>query len=168
MRKGILGAIVGLCLMATTASAQLHDSTNQVVYGGGSFSMNAAGKQTLVLAGGYGFDLGGGLWQMTTAQLGIKQYGVVAVDLIRMFQLSKTKTGTFYAGLTAGPNVDWIGESETGKYITYITGAAGGVLQYRFPSDIGISVAGKYKFALEEDVLYPDGFQLFAGLTKNF
>lgn len=172
MKKILTIMLVVLCMFAFVGAAGAQTKGNCVV-GGVKYTNNAANVKTLGLMGGYGFrvaDLGfGGIWSINTVDIGAKQLGSINPDLALVFRVSGDSTKScLYAGLVAAPNVDFLAAPGSGSYITYLNGAAGGLLLYEFPTHFGFYLAGKYKFALKDEVLFADGFQSAIGLIKHF
>jgi len=74
--------------------------------------------------------------------------------------------GDVKVGLIAGPNVDWLSNPQE-DVTAYFVGAAGGLIGYK-PSELGVYIAAKYKFALEPDNAYPNGWQAGLFLAASF
>jgi len=70
--------------------------------------------------------------------------------------------GKWYIATVAGPNVDW--DNKQGEdAITYLVGAAGVLVGYK-PVGVGCS----YKFSVEEDNIYQDGWRIAAWVSFKF
>lgn len=156
-------------LLATMAMALLLISSafaqdpGALVFGGATYDKDD-GIASIV---GAGKDLGSNIW--TTSRLTIGTYGggALETDLLYGIRLSDH----FVLGLVAGPGVDWF-ETE-GDPISYMTGSAGTVFTYQFTrgsifGDWGVFAAWKYKFGVEGETLYQDGYVAGLGLAYAF
>lgn len=74
----------------------------------------------------------------------------------------------FHVGVLGGPEVEWgNGEDTDESPLTYLVGAAGGIISYDF-GILGLSVAGKYRDDFKSTTSYVDrtefGLLIFMGL----
>jgi hypothetical protein len=109
---------------------------------------------------GYARSLGGAFWGFAYGDFGEKS-GNMNTEVAALFNLGGL-WGTLknlYVGPVAGPNADWVNQGEP-DLINYINGAAGIAASYAFTDKFGLCGMAKYKFAVVDDNLYPDGWMV--------
>ena len=109
---------------------------------------------------GYAHHFGGVLWGFAYGDFGEKS-GNVNTEVAALFNLGGLwdKLNNLYVGPVAGPNADWVNQGEP-DLINYLNGAAGIAASYAFTERFGLCGMAKYKFAIVDDNLYPDGWMV--------
>ena len=168
MKKILLIAVL-ISIFSMTAFAQANPNKNNVLYGGGKYSFDAANVKSLVIAGGYGYRVIGNLWSFNTVEVGAAQYGSGNVDIAYFAPLHTFPKGTrLFGALMMGPSADWVAHNPGDNYLAYLAGAAGVMGYVEFTNGFGIFALGKYKFAWTNDTFYKNGATFGIGLAKRF
>ena len=115
----------------------------------------------LIYTVGVGKELGSGFLILETVDFGY--YGSLNSELAYIIK----PTGWLGIGPIAGPDVDWSSPGKDGgELITYLVGAAGGMVQLKFGS-FGAYGWSKYKFNPNKETSYIDDWYYGGGLLIN-
>lgn len=106
--------------------------------------------------------VGSGLWTIPYVDIG--EYGTLGGEVAKIWEFSPS----FSAGLLAGPAVDWIEIQPETDPLVYLTGAGGALATWRFSGKWYAAGWAKYKFDLETNTFYRDGFQFGFGIGYWF
>ena len=106
---------------------------------------------------GYAAPLGKGFYEFLYTDIGTPS-GAFNAETAYLFDLGAFGLDNFYIGPLAGPNADWINNEVTADPVSYITGATGLAVSYAFTDRIGLGAIGKYKFSIENNNQYIDGW----------
>jgi len=157
MKRLILLLAVLLLIPVNVTFAQDTEATTNLAFGGVRYD------DGVHLSVGYGKQLAGQLWTLQYTNLGF-DYGSWNSEFAYFFR----PNDKLYVGPLAGADADWINAAEDEPIITYVVGAAGAVLAYDFNDVVGCWGYFKYKFSLENDNQYIDGYATGIGLHLWF
>lgn len=149
--KRILIILIVLALSLPVFAQEKED----IFFGG----VNKIDEVTMII--GVGIPLGSNLWSFNYATIG--EYGSISTELGYMLGGEG-----FYVAPLAGFNADWFEFEEDEPIMTYIVGAGGLVAGLDFTDRLGLWAYGKYKFKLEKEIMYQDGYAWGGGLFLRF
>jgi hypothetical protein len=152
----ILG-MVALLLFAVMAAPAAQADAKSVIFLGGAY--DSPDKGFIGSVGG-GTQVTGGLWTLGHGKFG--DNAALEWEAAYFVPLYDGLT----AGLIAGPGADWVQEDVGITPVSYLTGAAGGLLGYH-GEKIGIYAGGKYKFTYKDNTAYPIGWRVGLWLAYN-
>jgi hypothetical protein len=121
--------------------------TNSHVFVGGEYDNHNGFGSTF----GVATRITGDLWSLAHGRIG-EAAAALETDIAYF-----VRRQSWRLGLVAGPNIDWVGAESPITYILGSTGILGGYLSER--TGFGVMGGLKYKFALEKDTYYRDGWQ---------
>jgi len=115
----------------------------------------------LLLSVGSAQELGLGLYVFEYCDVGV--YGSLSTELAYLCKVPSVSG--LKLGVLAGPNSDWIGEQgDDQSPINYIVGSGGVIGAYSFTDKFGAWAFYKYKFALDNNDFYQNGYIFGAGV----
>lgn len=111
---------------------------------------------------GIGTPVGSNFYILQTINVG-DPYGQYSTDVAYFF----SPIDKLSLGILAGPNVSWLDNAEGNTPLTYLTGAAGGIMAYDVNEKMGLFGHGYYAFRLEESA-FPENWDVGGGLYIRF
>lgn len=144
-----------LVLLVTPLMAQTVSVYDNLIFGGASYD------ETVTFQIGAGFPLGNGIYEFNYVNVG--DYGSLSTEVGVIFGSHK-----FYVIPLAGPEVNWLENTAQDPIVAYLVGSAGAIAGLDFSKRLGGYAVGKYKFKLENDILFQDGSIFSLGLYYRF
>lgn len=158
MKKVCLFLIMTLAMvmpLSNSFAVEIEKSKN-MLFGGINYD------ESVSITVGIGKQLSGKLWSFSYSYVGDYSSFNTEIGYV-LFSGEK-----YYLAPIMGPNVDWLEPEESKPVLAYVVGAGGLIGAYDFTDNTGVWAYGKYKFKLENDILYPEGYVFGGGLFFRF
>lgn len=176
--KNILYVIlaISICALSVQAQEPPQQPIDKVVFGGviydsdlGTYGKQLSGRMGMIV------PIEGAFCFIPNWEFG--KTATLSTEVGAIWNLGTD--GKLKLGLLAGPGASWVRQQDStfiveNNFVNYVTGAAGGIMAYRFGQISGLDAtwggwaAAKYVASLSKNDLYKDGVVAGVGLYLSF